>query len=247
MTIHKYENMKRQLITASLAMVAFLTAEAQSVTYNHDESVMNQVTVQETGSGSLTPDLYYDVLHKNYRNSASETNKLSYRTMTAADMKLQEPYAERIDSDLVKRAKVEAANLLDREVDAAWLVEKGKVNGALDHFREHIEEITLAGGSYKTYENWKEIYDMMVSGVQYIQDGYIPNAERQTQYMQICKDVKERDARLLKQLRLLKERRSLAWSSHKFQRANGLVRTSSLNSMTRWKMAAVKAIQARRN
>ena len=87
----------------------------------------------------------------------------------------------------------------------------------------------------------------MVSGVQYIQDGYIPNAERQTQYMQICKDVKERDARLLKQLRLLKERRSLAWSSHKFQRANGLVRTSSLNSMTRWKMAAVKAIQARRN
>ena len=53
MTIRKYENMKRQLITALLAMVAFLTAEAQSVTYNHDESVMNQVTVQETGSGSL--------------------------------------------------------------------------------------------------------------------------------------------------------------------------------------------------
>ena len=39
-------------------------------------------------------------------------------------MKLQEPYAERIDSDLVKRAKVEAANLLDREVDAVWLVRK---------------------------------------------------------------------------------------------------------------------------
>ena len=123
MTIHKYANMKRHLITTALAMVSFLTVTAQSVTYNHDESVMNQVTVQETGSGSLTPDLYYDVLHKSYRNSASETNKLSYRTMTAAYMKLQEPYAERIDSDLVKRAKVEAANLLDREVDAVWLVE----------------------------------------------------------------------------------------------------------------------------
>ena len=76
MTIHKYMNMKRHLITTALAMVSFLTVTAQSVTYNHDESVMNQVTVQETGSGSLTPDLYYDVLHKSYRNSASETNKL---------------------------------------------------------------------------------------------------------------------------------------------------------------------------
>ncbi len=115
--------MKRPIFTAVLATVTLLTAEAQSVTYNHDDAVMNQVTVQETGSGSLTPDLYYDVFHKSYRNSASETNKLSYRTMTAAYMKLQEPYSEKIDSDLVKRAKVEAANLLDREVDAVWLVE----------------------------------------------------------------------------------------------------------------------------
>ncbi len=246
MTIRKYENMKRPIITAVLVTVVLLTAEAQSVTYNHDDAVMNQVTVQETGSGSLTPDLYYDVFHKSYRNSASETNKLSYRTMTAAYMKLQEPYAEKIDSDLVKRAKVEAANLLDREVDAVWLVEKGKVNGALDRFREHIEEITLVGGSYKTYEDWKEVYDMIVSGVQYIQGGYIPNSERQTQYLQICKDVKQRDALLLKQLRILKERRGLSWSNRKLQRPDGLVRKSSLNGITRWKIAAVQAIRTRR-
>jgi len=225
MTIRKYENMKRPIFTTVLATVALLTAEAQSVTYNHDDAVMNQVTVQETGSGSLTPDLYYDVFHKSYRNSASETNKLSYRTMTAAYMKLQEPYAEKIDSDLVKRAKVEAANLLDREVDAVWLVEKGKVNGALDRFRE--------------------VYDMIVSGVQYIQGGYIPNSERQTQYLQICKDVKQRDALLLKQLRILKERRGLSWSNRKLHRPDGLVRKSSLNGITRWKIAAVQAIRTR--
>ena len=45
MTIHEYVNMKRHLITTALAMVSFLTVTAQSVTYNHDESVMNQVTV----------------------------------------------------------------------------------------------------------------------------------------------------------------------------------------------------------
>ena len=205
MTIRKYENMKRPIITAVLVTVVLLTAEAQSVTYNHDDAVMNQVTVQETGSGSLTPDLYYDVFHKSYRNSASETNKLSYRTMTAAYMKLQEPYAEKIDSDLVKRAKVEAANLHDREVDPYTTL-----------FRS------------------------------YIQGGYIPNSERQTQYLQICKDVKERDALLLKQLRILKERRGLSWSNRKLQRPDGLVRKSSLNGITRWKIAAVQAIRTRR-
>ena len=78
MTIHEYVNIKRHLITTALAMVSFLTVSAQSVTYNHDESVMNQVTVQETGSGSLTPDLYYDVLHKSYRNSASACQALPW-------------------------------------------------------------------------------------------------------------------------------------------------------------------------
>ena len=87
---------------------------------------------------------------------------------------------------------------------------------------------------------------MIVSGVQYIQGGYIPNSERQTQYLQICKDVKERDALLLKQLRILKERRGLSWSNRKLQRPDGLVRKSSLNGITRWKIAAVQAIRTRR-
>ena len=43
MTIRKYENMKRPIITAVLVTVVLLTAEAQSVTYNHDDAVMNQV------------------------------------------------------------------------------------------------------------------------------------------------------------------------------------------------------------
>ena len=41
---------------------------AQSyVTYNHDAAKMNQITVQEIGSGGLTPAFYYDVFHKNYQ------------------------------------------------------------------------------------------------------------------------------------------------------------------------------------
>ena len=34
-----------------------LTSSAQNVTYSHDAAKMNQMTVAEIGSGTLTPDL----------------------------------------------------------------------------------------------------------------------------------------------------------------------------------------------
>ena len=49
----------------SVVMMIFsssiLEVHAQSyVTYNHDEAKMNQITVQEIGSGGLTRAFYYD-------------------------------------------------------------------------------------------------------------------------------------------------------------------------------------------
>jgi len=236
-------NKKRLLMMGAVLQLAVGSSMAQYATFNHDESVMNQVTIQETGAGSFTPDLYYDALHKNYRNWAAEQNKLYFRTMTVAAMKLQEPYAEKIDSDFTKRAKIEAENLLDREVDAAWLLEKSKINSALDEFKEHIEKITLTGGNYKTYENWREIYDMEVSGVQLIQSGYMPNSERQEQYMEIYKDVKAHDTKLKKLLLMLSDRRKPYWSANRLKRSDNLIRNSGLNCLTRWKSAAMQAIQ----
>lgn len=57
-----------------------LTSSAQNVTYSHDAAKMNQMTVAEIGSGTLTPDLYYTLLHNKYRKSAAVKNKLSFRT-----------------------------------------------------------------------------------------------------------------------------------------------------------------------
>ena len=57
-----------------------VSATAQNVTYNHDAAKQNQFTVAEIGSGSLTPDLYYTLLHSNYRKTAAAKNKLSFRT-----------------------------------------------------------------------------------------------------------------------------------------------------------------------
>ena len=44
--------MKRFYIPVLLLAFA-LSAKAQKITYNHDDAKMNQITVQETGAGSL--------------------------------------------------------------------------------------------------------------------------------------------------------------------------------------------------
>lgn len=50
----------KKLLCMALAMTTIGTSavHAQRVTYNHDTSKKNQVTVMELGSGSLTPELY---------------------------------------------------------------------------------------------------------------------------------------------------------------------------------------------
>ena len=228
------------LVQLFLAWVCFEN-HAQSVTYNHDESVMNQVTIQETGSGSFTPDIYYDVFHKDYRNYAAQDNKLTFRTLVVAAEKRQEPYAEEIDSALTKRAKVEALNLADRQVDAVWLVEKEKMTAALNTFKSNIEEITLCGGKYASYENWVEVYNMLVCGLNYIRNSYLPNSERQEQYLEIYNDVKSRNKKLVRLLAFWKERKGLAWSGRELKRKDDSIKNSSSNALTRWKLAAINA------
>ena len=41
-------------MTMALLLALSASVRAQYVTYNHDESVQNQVTIQEIGSGSFT-------------------------------------------------------------------------------------------------------------------------------------------------------------------------------------------------
>ena len=67
---------------------------AQSVTYNHDDAKMNQITVAEIGSGSLTPEFYYWLLHNSYRGkrSGKETNWVSVpRRASTCTTKLTKP------------------------------------------------------------------------------------------------------------------------------------------------------------
>ena len=181
--------MKRELLLMVIAAVATTGAQAQSVTYNHDSPKQNQITVMETGAGSLSPDLYYTLLHNKYKKSAAAKNKLSFRTVAGINLYNQVDEAEAIDSALVSRAKIEALNVADRQVDIAWLAEGDKVRGQMERFQRNIDRILLAGGKPEDKERWTEYYRVYQCAIDATQDAYMPNAQRKKEYLRIYKDV----------------------------------------------------------
>ena len=173
----------------AVAVTVTTAVHAQYVTYNHDSPKQNQVTVMETGTGALSPDLYYSVLHNKYKKSAAAKNKLSFRTLAGINLYNQVDEAEAIDSALVKRAKVEALNVADRQADIAWLAEGDKVSRQMDRFRRNIDRILLSGGTPADKERWTEYYHVYQCAINATKDAYMPNAQRKKEYLRIYEDV----------------------------------------------------------
>lgn len=191
--------MKKIMILSMAAMTA-TTAFAQSVTYNHDSSKQNQITVMETGGGSLTPEFYYWMLHNSYRKSAAEKNKLGFRTLAGISLYNQVDDAEKIDSALTKRAEIEALNVADRQIDLAWLAESSKINGQLDKMKANIDHIIPTGGTVNDKRRWEELYNMYRCAVKATKDAYMPNAQRKKEYLRIYADLSAQNETLLKYL-----------------------------------------------
>ena len=193
---------KKIKAVAVLTMMGIaVTGKAQSyVTYNHDSSKKNQITVMETGSGSLSPDLYYQLLHNSYKKSAASKNKLSYRTTAGIGAYNQVEYAEAIDSALTKRAEIEALNIADRQVDLAWKVEGSKINSKMNAFKSNIDRILPVGGSIGDKQRWTEYYHVYETAIKATKDAYMPNAKRKKMYLQIYADVAKQNETLVKQL-----------------------------------------------
>ena len=176
---------------------------AQSVTYNHDDAKMNQITVAEIGSGSLTPDFYYWLLHNSYRESAAAKNKLGFRTTAGINLYNQVDEAEALDSAMTQRARIEALNVADRSggaLDVAWLAEGDKINSALEDFEKNIRRIIKAGGSNYEQEHWREQYNVFLCAVKSVQEAYMPNAERKKQYLRIHADIIRKNEMLVRYL-----------------------------------------------
>ena len=144
-------NKVTKMFSMVLVAMASVTLEvnAQSyVTYNHDDAKMNQIMVQETGAGGLTPAFYYDVFHSSYQKSAAAKNKLGFRSLAGVAAWQQIEDADSVKASLEKRAEIEALNVADRQIDVAWLAEGTKLTNKLDDFQSNINRIIGAGGTF---------------------------------------------------------------------------------------------------
>lgn len=181
-----------------LSFFPFLSACAQSyVTYNHDDTKMNQITVQEIGTGGLTPEYYYDVFHSSYQKTASAKNKLSFRTHAGVSAYQQIEYADSIEASLTKRAEVEALNIADRQIDIAWQVEGNKIESKLSDFQNNINRIASVGGSPKDMERWTDYYKIFRYAIRQTQEAYMPNAQRKKEYLAIHADITKQNETLI--------------------------------------------------
>ena len=164
---------------------------AQYVTYNHDATKMNQVTVMETGAGELTPALFYSLVHGRYYETASSTSKLLYRSEAAAHGSVQVEIAHQIDTSLARRAEVEALNIADRQADLAWQAEGPRIQSALDAFRRNIARLSEAGGTAADMRLWEDRQRLFETAVSAVRGSFIPNADRKREYLAIYRDITE--------------------------------------------------------
>ena len=203
----------KKLLCMALAMTTIGTSavHAQRVTYNHDTSKKNQVTVMELGSGS-------------------------FRTTASIALYNQVDEAEAIDSALTARAKIEALNVTDRTVDVAWLAEGSKINSKMDDFQKNIDRIISAGGDFYEKQRWTEYYNVFQCAIKSTKEAYMPNAQRKRMYLSIYKDVYAQNEILIKRLVQMNN----AAKTKELLAVNGTYRTANKQSIagearSRWK------------
>ena len=181
-----------------LGLLVTIQVNAQSyVTYNHDATKMNQITVQEVGAGSLTPDFYYWAFHNSYQKTAASKNKLTYRALAGVSAYPQVEDADSIQAALTKRAEIEALNIADRQIDIAWLAEGEKITDKMNAFQTNINRIVDAGGTVHDKDRWNDYYHIFECAIKATQDAYMPNAQRKKEYLAIYADITKQNETLI--------------------------------------------------
>ncbi len=198
------------IILLTTVILSMHTAYAQYATYNHDASKMNQITVMEIGTGSLRPELYYTLLHNSYSKSAAVKNKLGFRSQAGASAYLQVDLAEQIDSALTNRAKIEALNVADRQIDIAWQTEESKIEKVMQSFIDNINRIVPAGGTPTDRTRWTEYYKVYQTAIKATQQAYMPNSQRKKEYLRIYEDVAKQNDLLVRYLVSINSRTDVA-------------------------------------
>ena len=222
--------------TAICLVAVSIGAKAQMMTYNHDASKCAQIQVMELGAGTLTPDWYYWLLHNRYKDEAKQATSVKNTLRIAANTGSipQVEYADSIKSDLEDRAKIEALNIADRELDVAWLAEGGRIEEKLVAFKSNIN--ALFGRTQSTeIEAWRELSKMYDFAIKTTKQAYMPNSERQQQYLAINQEISKSNDNLLLRIRFLATKAQADQIANAMQRFHHKVKETATASYLNWR------------
>lgn len=125
-------------------------------------------------------------------------------------LQIEKPHAEKIDSSLNNRKRVEELNIADRTpqaMDFSWTTEKKKVETKLAMLKKGIDRITIEGGSSSDYTQWIQKYNALLGGLQAVRDAYMPSSKRKEQYLMIYDDIMRQNIELSQYLVWLRSRK----------------------------------------
>lgn len=236
--------MKKQLsfLVLMLMLGTAININAQSITYNYDASKKEQITVMELGAGSLTPEYYYRITHNNYWKNAKDRRSVKNDLRVAANTASlpQVEYADSIEADLESRAKVEAANIIDREIDMAWITEGSKLEKRLMIFKNNINALNGKTNNEEitTWQDLGKTYDFAIKT---IRKAYMPNSERQKQYLAIMDEIIQSNDNLLLRVKFLTTKNQTDKLVNTLARFQHRVDENAKAGYNRWRESAMNA------
>lgn len=214
----------------------------QSMTYNHDASKMGQIQVMELGAGSLTPDIYYSITHSSYKKGAKAATSVKNTLRMAANVASlpQVEFADSIKTDLEGRAKIEAANIADRQIDLAWLTEGEKIQSKLWTFKSNIGSLNGKTNNEEVTA-WEDLVKMYDFAIKTTKKAYMPNSERQKQYLAIYDELTTANDNLLLRIRYLATKSQADKLVAAMTRFQHRVNENATASYNRWRNSANEA------
>lgn len=214
----------------------------QSMTYNHDASKMGQIQVMELGAGSLTPDIYYSITHSSYKKGAKAATSVKNTLRMAANVASlpQVEFADSIKTDLEGRAKIEAANIADRQIDLAWLTEGEKIQSKLWAFKSNIGSLNGRTNN-EEITAWEDLVKMYDFAIKTTKKAYMPNSERQKQYLAIYDELTTANDNLLLRIRYLATKSQADKLVAAMTRFQHRVNENATASYNRWRNSANEA------
>lgn len=224
---------------AIIMMAVTVNTFGQSMTYNHDASKMGQIQVMELGAAVLTPDLYYSITHSGYKKGAKSATSVKNTLRMAANIASmpQVEYADSIKADLEGRAKVEATNIADRQIDIAWLTEGERIQAKLRAFKSNIGSLNgkTCSEEITAWEGLGKMYDFAIKTTK---KAYMPNSERQKQYLAIYDEITTTNDNLLLRIRYLATKRQADNIVAAMTQFHHRVSENATASYNRWRNSA---------